>query len=158
MDKISIFSKPEEIDEYIKRKLKSMPAQHGKANSRANAWTEDELELRNAVIMDYITAQGLSKERTAQQIAERWEVAIQTARRYVNEACKAFTAQFTEEDQEKQRQIWLSRVESILQEAVESRDKQSALRAMDMLAKSMGLYKENINLGGGDTPITFDFS
>lgn len=158
MDKISIFSKPEEIDEFMKVKIKAFPAIGGKSSTKTNSWKENELELRNAVIMDYITTQGLSKEKTAQQIADRWDISVITARAYVTQACKAFTAQFSEEDQEKQRQIWLERVESILQEAIESRDKQSALRAMDLMAKSMGIYKENLNLGGGDKPISFDFS
>lgn len=157
MNKLSIFSKPDEIDNYIKVKVKSMPAIGGKANSKRNAWTEDELQLRDAVIMGYITEQGLSKVKTAHQIMERWDIAFPTATTWVNEACKRFTASFKEEDVEHQRKIWLERCETILQEAIETRDKQNALKALDLIGKSMGIYKDNINLAGGDNPIKFDF-
>ncbi len=55
--KISIFDRPEQIDAVINAKLALMPATGGKGNSKKNAWTEDEMELRNAVIMQYIAEQ-----------------------------------------------------------------------------------------------------
>lgn len=157
MDKVSIFSKPEEIDNYIKVKVKSMPAVGGKVPSRKCAWTPEELELRDAVIMSYITEQGLSRRKTAQQIVDRWEIALDTANTWIREACNRFVNSFKEEDIEHQRQIWLERCESVLQEAIDTKDKQNALRALDLIGKSMGIYKDNINLSGGDSPIKFDF-
>lgn len=156
---ISIFDRPEQIDAVINAKLAAMPANGGKANSKKNAWTPEELELRNAVIMQYICEQGLSKERTAQQLTNRWNIAMKTARNYVKMAIDAFTSSYTEEDQEKQRQMWLERCEQILQDAIDSRDKQSALKALDLMGKSMGIYneKKDVNVNG-DVDIKFDFS
>ena len=156
---ISIFDRPEQIDAIINAKLAAMPANGGKANSKKNAWTEDELELRNAVIMQYICEQGLSKERTAQQLTNRWNIAMKTARTYVKMAIEAFTNTYTEEDQEKQRQMWLERCEQILQDAIDSRDKASALKALDLIGKSMGIYAEKKEVKvEGDVDIKFDFS
>ena len=155
---ISIFDRPEQIDAVINAKLAQMPATGGKGNSKKNAWTEEELELRNAVIMQYICEQGLSKERTAQQLTNRWNIAMKTARTYVKMAIDAFAKSYTQEDQEKQRQMWLERCEQILQDAIDSRDKQSALKALDLIGKSMGIYaeKKDVNVQG-DIDIKFDF-
>lgn len=157
-NKISIFDRPEQIDAVINAKLALMPATGGKGNSKKNAWTEEELELRNAVIMQYIAEQGLSRERAAQQITNRWNITIKTARGWVKQAIDAFARSYTEEDQEQQRRMWLERVEQILQDAIDSRDKASALKAMDLIGKSMGIYaeKKDVNVNG-DVDIKFDF-
>lgn len=158
-NKVSIFDKPEQIDAIINAKLAAMPANGGKANSKKNAWTQEELEVRNAVIMQYICDQGLSRERTAQQITNRWNISIKTARNYVKQAIEAFTSTYTEEDYEKQRQMWLARCEQILQDAIDTGDKQSALKALDLIGKSMGIYneKKDVNVNG-DIDIKFDFN
>lgn len=157
-NKISIFDRPEQIDAVINAKLAAMPANGGKANSKKNAWTEEELELRNAVIMQYIAEQGLSKERTAQQLTNRWNISIKTARNYVKMAINAFASSYSEEDQEQQRRMWLERCEQILQDAIDTGDKGNALKALDLIGKSMGIYaeKKDVNVQG-DVDIKFDF-
>ena len=159
MDKtISIFDRPEQIDAIINAKLALMPATGGKGNSIKNAWTKEEKELRNAVIMQYICEQGLSRERTAQQLTNRWKLGMDTARRWVKMAIDDFAAAYSEEDKEKARKMWLERCEQILQDAIDSRDKTSALKALDLIGKSMGIYteKKDVNLQG-DVDIKFDF-
>lgn len=155
---ISIFDRPEQIDAVINAKLAQMPRKNGKANSKANAWSKEEIELRNAVIMQYICEQGLSKERTAQQLTNRWDITIDTARDYVKRAVNDFANSFTDEDAEEQRRMWLERCEQILQDAIDSRDKASALKALDLIGKSMGIYaeKKDVNVQG-DVDIKFDF-
>lgn len=155
---ISIFDRPEQIDAVINTKLAQMPRKNGKANSKANAWSKEEIELRNAVIMQYICEQGLSKERTAQQLTNRWDITIDTARDYVKRAVNDFANSFTDEDAEEQRRMWLERCEQILQDAIDSRDKASALKALDLIGKSMGIYAEKKDLNvQGDVDIKFDF-
>ncbi len=155
---VNIFSEPEKIDIIINNKLATLPRKNGKGNTKASAWSEEELQLRDAVIMQYITEQGLSKDKTAHQIYDRWNISLGTAKRYVREAVDRFTTSFSEDTIEKQRKIWLERCETILQDAIETQDKQSALRALDLMGKSMGLYqtKTDVNLSG-DIDITFDF-
>lgn len=156
---LNIFSKPEAIDAFIKAKIASFPAKNGKCNSISGKWSKEELELRDAVIMEYITKQGLSKNNTAQQIADRWGIAMQTAYKYVMEAVQRFSKSFTEETVEDQRRVWLERCEQILQDAIDSRDKTNAIKALDLIGKSMGIYqqKQNIDLSG-EADIKFDFS
>lgn len=156
--KISIFDRPENIDAVINAKLALMPAKKGKGNSKANAWTPEELELRNAVIMQYICEQGLSRERTAQQISSRWDITLGTARAWVSRAIDEFAKTYAEENQENNRKMWLERCEQILQEALDTGDKSSALKALDLIGKSMGIYaeKKDVNVQG-DVDINFKF-
>lgn len=156
---ISIFDRPEQIDAVINAKLEQMPAKGGKSNSVKNAWKPEEMELRNAVIMQYIAEQGLSRERAAQQITNRWNITLGTARAWVKKAIDDFASSYAEESQEKNRKLWLERCEQILQDAIDSRDKQSALKALDLIGKSMGIYKETKQLDvEGDVDIKFDFN
>lgn len=155
---VDIFSKPEHIDNFIKTKLSTLPRKGGVQGSKRAAWTKEELELRDAVIMEYITTQGLSKSRTAQQIKARWGVSFDTALRYVREAINRFSKAYCEETQEEQRRVWMERCEQILQDAIDTRDKQAALKALDIMGKSMGIYKETKQLDvDADVDVTFDF-
>ena len=157
-DKLNIFTDPEKIDAIINSKLKQFPCKGGTTCSRKVTWSDAEIELMDGVIMQYITEQGLSRERTAQQIHSRWDISMSTARRYIKEAIERMASTF-EEDNDKLRKIWLERCEAILADSIENYQKDSALKALDMLAKSMGFYKEqkDINISGEST-IKFDFS
>lgn len=156
---LNIFSKPEAIDAYIKSRIASFPQKGGKASTISGKWTKEENELKDAVIMEYITKQGLSKHQTAQQIMDRWGLSFRTAQKYVQEAVTRFAKSYAEENIEDQRRVWLERCEQVLQDAIDSRDKQSALKALDLIGKSMGIYqqKQDINLSG-EADIKFDFS
>ena len=155
---ISIFDRPEQIDAVINAKLANMPATGGKANTKANAWKPEEIELRNGVIMQYIAEQGLSRERAAQQITSRWNIALATARKWVARAIEDFAKTYAEEDQEKNRKLWLERCEQILQDAIDTRDKANALKALDLIGKSMGIFTEKKEVQvDGDVDIKFDF-
>ena len=155
---ISIFDRPENIDAVINAKLALMPQTGGKGNTKANAWTKEELELRNAVIMQYICEQGLSKDRTAHQLTARWNIALGTARNWIKAAIDDFAKSYAEEDQEKNRRLWLERCEQILQDAIDTRDKANALKALDLIGKSMGIFTEKKEVQvDGDVNIKFDF-
>lgn len=155
---ISIFDRPEQIDAIINAKLANMPQTGGKANTKSNAWKPEEMELRNAVIMQYIAEQGLSRERAAQQITNRWNITLGTARNWVSRAIDDFAKSYGEEDQEKNRRLWLERCEQVLQDAIDTRDKANALKALDLIGKSMGLFSEKKEVRlDGDANIKFDF-
>ena len=156
---INIFSNPEEIDSLINSRLKQFPRKGGKSCSKHVSWSEAEIQIIDSVIWDYISKQGLSREATAQQLYSRWDISLSTARRYVTDSIKRMANTYTKEEQEEVRRVWLERCESILQDAISTRDTQNALKALDLMAKSLGLYKEtkdvNLDVDGG---ISFDFS
>ena len=156
---INIFSSPEEIDSLINSRLKQFPRKGGKSCSKHVSWSEAELQIIDSVIFDYIAKQGLSREACAQQIYSRWDISLSTARKWITDSIKRIANTYSQEEQEEVRRVWLERCESILQECIETRDKQNALKALDLMGKSLGLYKENkdINLDV-DGGISFDFS
>ena len=156
---INIFSNPDEIDALINSRLQQFPRKGGKTSSRNVSWSDAELQIIDSVIWDYIAKQGLSREATAQQIYSRWDISLSTARKWITDSIKRIANTYTKEEQEEVRRVWLERCESILQDAISTRDTQNALKALDLMAKSLGLYKETKDINvDGDNTIHFDFS
>ena len=156
---INIFSNPEEIDSLINSRLKQFHRKGGRSCSKHVSWSEAEIQSIDSVICDYMAKQGLSREACAQQIYSRWAISLSTARKWITDSIKRIANTYSQEEQEEVRRVWLERCESILQECIETRDKQNALKALDLMGKSLGLYKEskdvNLDVDGG---ISFDFS
>lgn len=156
---INIFSNPDEIDALINSRLQQFPRKGGKTSSRNVSWSEAEIQIIDSVIWDYMAKQGLSREATAQQIYSRWDISLSTARKWITDSIKRIANTYSEEEQEEVRRVWLERCESILQECIETRDKQNALKALDLMGKSLGLYKETKDINvDGDNTIHFEFS
>lgn len=157
-EKVNIFSEPEKVDAIIKSRLAQFSTKGGTQKNSLVKWTEAELELRDAVIMDYLTVNGLSRERTAQQIADRWDVSMQSARNYVRDAITRFAKNYVEIDEATRKKLFEEKLQSIYEDAVSARDRQSSLRAIDILNKMNGIYTDksdvNVNVDG---KITFEF-
>lgn len=141
--KITIWDDPDIIDSVIKSRLATFQRKGGKGNGGHVAkWTEDELELRDAVIWDYMTKQGLSREETARQISSRWGVILNTGRKYVTEAINHLANLYTEEEAQNAKKLFMERLESILQTCLEDHMTDTALRTLDLMGKAQGLYTE----------------
>lgn len=157
-EKVNIFSEPEKVDAIIKSRLAQFSTKGGTQKNSLVKWTEAELELRDAVIMDYLTVNGLSRERTAQQIADRWDVTMQSARNYVRDAITRFAKNYVEIDEATRKKLFEEKLQSIYEDAVSAKDRQSSLRAIDILNKMNGMYTDksdvNVNVDG---KITFEF-
>lgn len=157
-EKVNIFSDPEKVDAIIKSRLAQFSTKGGTQKNSLVKWTKAELELRDAVIMDYLTVNGLSRERTAQQIADRWDVSMQSARNYVRDAITRFAKNYVEIDEATRKKLFEERLQSIYEDAVSAKDRQSSLRAIDILNKMNGMYTDksdvNVNVDG---KITFEF-
>ncbi len=155
---VNIFSEPEKIDMVIKSRLAQFSTKGGKQKNDAVKWTEEEIELRNAVIIDYLTVDCLSREQTARQIADRWDISMATARKYVKQAVVDFCDGVVEESESILKKMFEEKLQSILQDAVDAKDRQSALRALDIYAKTTGMYKDktDVNLSV-DGSLKFDF-
>lgn len=157
-EKVNIFSKPDEIDAVIKSRIALFSTKGGCQKNSLVKWTESEIELRDAVIIDYITTNGLSREKTAQQISSRWDISVVTARKYVAEAVKHFCDNVVDESDEIRKKIFEEKLHSIYEDAVSAGDRQSSLRAIDILNKMNGMYTDksdvNVNVDG---KIVFDF-
>lgn len=158
MEKVNVFSDPEKVDAIIKSRLAQFSTKGGSQKNSLVKWTESELELRNAVIIDYLTINGLSRERTAQQISDRWDITMATARKYVKEAVVTFCDNVVEESEEMRKKLFEEKLQAIYEDAVNAKDRQSSLKAIDILNKMNGMYKDksDVNLTV-DGSISFDF-
>lgn len=156
--KVNIFSTPEMIDAIIKSRLAQFSTKGGCQKNSLVKWTEEEIELRDAVIIDYITTNGLSRERTAQQISNRWDISMVTARKYVTEAVKHFCDNVVDESEAVRKKLFEEKLHAIYEDAITAKDRQSSLKAIDILNKMNGMYtdKSDVNLSV-DGKITFDF-
>lgn len=157
-EKVNIFSEPEKVDAIIKSRLAQFSTKGGCQKNSLVKWTDAELELRDAVVMDYLTVNGLSRERTAQQLADRWDISMQSARNYVKDAITRFAKNYVEIDEATRKKILEEKLQSIYEDAVTAKDRQSSLKAIDILNKMNGMYtdKSDVNLSV-DGKITFDF-
>ena len=120
-------------------KLTGMPA-------CKRGWREEELLVRRQVICEYM-GQGLGVRRTAEHIADRWGISMWTAKEYVKDAMK-YLAENEEEAREYYRDIQVSRLENILENAMEAGQYKEATLATEQLSKLHGLYteKKDINI------------
>lgn len=159
-NKITIWDDPESIDRVLKTRINSFSKKGGKGCPNNNQkWTEEELELRDAVILAYICEQGLSREATSQQIAARWDIAQSTARKYVNMAITNLCNHYKDEETvEKNRKTFIERLEKMVQQSLEDNRPDLALKAMDLIGKASGAYQEKKEIKlEGETNIKFNF-
>lgn len=119
-----------------------------------HTWQETPLLLRRQIIIDLL-GQGLSKTRIVEELMARWGVENSIAYRYVNDAYD-YIAELYKDDSDKLKEIALSKLESLAEDAIASRDRTSALKAYDQINKLQGLYEEKVKTEN-KTSITFDF-
>lgn len=149
-----IYQNPELVDAIIKARL-AQNFQKGKPGN-ANKWTDDELELRNAVVYGYIINECRTKEDCARKLAERWGINVNTGRMYVKQAMQALVANYKDVSKEQLKETYLNRIETLLKKALDEGNTKTAIQAAEMLNKLEGLYSQDINLNLQGN-ITFDF-
>lgn len=151
---LNIFSTPEDIDKHIRKGLAN---QNAKGGSKV-CWTKDEIEIMDFVIMEYLTVNMLSPVRTAYQLVDRWGMCYGVARKHVADAQKRWMKKHIPETEELMKTKFTEQLNTILQEAQEAGDRQSAIKALDMLAKTAGFYNDKKDLKVSmEGPIRFDF-
>lgn len=154
--KISVFDEPDKIDGIINTRLASFPRKGGHSNN--TEWPEEEQELIDAVILQYVCEQGLSREKTAQQISARWDITLNTGRKWVKNAINRFCERFDDNDKEKLKKTFIERIETLLQSAIDDNAKDAALKALDLYGKTFGFFKDNKDVTlTSDNTIHFDF-
>lgn len=143
------FTKEEwaKIDAVMKTRL-ALAAKNKAKNGCKAHWTQEELDLRDNAIMSLLMTK--SRYTVAQEIQERWGVCLATAKNYVAAAIKHFAESF-EDREEELRRLFLERVEKIYLEATNDKEKVTALKALNLAGKALGVYneKKDVNLSGG---------
>lgn len=147
----------DQIDAIIIDRINSTPKRGGTRNGK---WSEDELALRNSVILDLICNKGISRTEAKKIIRSRWGVGAETASRYITAALDELVEDY-DEFAEYTREQHIQRLESLLEECLShnsDKDRKNAIAVLDSLAKIYGLNQDNKNVRiSTDESITFDF-
>lgn len=109
-------------------------------------------ELRLRYIAEDIVA-GMSKRKIGEKYSEKWGIGVSTVYDYYREALVTLT---DEEGLAKLREANTERLLGIYYDALKDGDRQTALKALDLLNKTNSVYVQKLNLGG-DTEFTFKF-
>lgn len=157
VEKVTIKSNPEVIDALMRNRINKAPIKGGKIGRRIpeDTWSENELELRNAVIYDLVLR--MSREMAAREISTRWDVSMSTARRYIAYAVQCLVDNYKDEGEEEVKKTYKDRIEKIMNDALKEGNYKVALSALEMLNKMNGFYSEKKEINLNDGQINFNF-
>lgn len=145
---------PEEVDVFVRSKV-SRHNEKG-THTRNSKWTDGEKLIRRQVILDYL-AQGLSRRRIVEQLADRWGIKIDTAYDWVSDAYK-YLGEDKEEFKAHNRDIMQERLENIMAEALEAHCYKEAVMAASELDKILGLQVDKKEIDVNTIQTKFKFS
>lgn len=100
---------------------------------------------------------GKSKAKLIEYAKEEWGVNENMATKYIHDACLKLESYYEKEAQ-KAKVVQLERIESILEDALNSKDNKTALSALDMINKLYSLYvdKQEVKVDSDTIKFTFD--
>ena len=145
------------VDAIIRNRLQTFPRRGGKGAPKNLSWLPEELEVRDALIMDYLGRRCCTREYVVGELSTRYDIAPDTVRVWIREALQRCVEK-GKISEEQQREDFLNKVSGILQSAIDDGEKKTALRAIDILAKTFGFYSstKDINIST-DGSIKLDF-
>ena len=126
----------------------------GNRNNNKATWGEEALMLRRQAIMD-LMGKGKSRTKIVNELVERWDINQSTAYNYIDDVNKFLSASYKDET-EYLKDIIYHKLESLAEDALENRDRKSALKAYEQIAKMGGLFEEKHKVEN-NMVITFDF-
>lgn len=120
-----------------------------------NSVQKNQRKFRIAEVIKLIT-KGYSRSKLKDWIEETWEVGDASADEYIRMAY-AVLGEASDEVIENSRNIQLERLEDLLRGALESGDKASSLKALDMINRLHGLYIEKKEVKLDTQKLKFSF-
>lgn len=139
----------EEIDAYMKAYIDDCFRKSGKRGGPQKT-PEEVIQLRRKAIIQRMR-DGMSPVQIKYDIAEKWDVAYQTAYNYYRDAVEYLNADL-KEDAARVRENQVERLYRIAEEALAQGDRKSALATYDQINKIYGLYSQKVELNN-DTPL-----
>jgi len=143
----------EEIDKIMINRIKSSPKRGGKAK---DGWTDEELRLRNSVVLDLLCNKGISRAETSRILQTRWGVGHTTSDRYIHAALDELVKDY-DDFCEYNRVQHLQRLEGVLEDSLSHGDRKNALAALEQIAKINSLFLERKDININSDTISFDF-
>ena len=120
-----------------------------------NSVERNQRKYRIAEIIKLIT-KGWSRTTIMDHIQELWDIKKSTASEYLKMAYEVL-GEASDEVVENSRNIQLERLEDLLKAALESGDKASSLKALDMINRLHGLYIEKKEVKLDTQKLKFSF-
>lgn len=142
----------ETVDGIVKSRIEAWK----KGSGKGKKWPDEDLIVRRQAILTLLR-NGYSRSRIVEELTRRWEITETTAKTYIKDAILALGA--TNADfMDHVREVETERLEVMLEEAIKSGDRRTALSCLEMLNKIGGLYGGKIGVDmqvAGD--MRFDF-
>lgn len=154
IDGVYQYLTPEEIDRLMITRINQFTRREGK--NYKNKWTEGEIQVRNAVVLDYICRQGLSRAEASRQLSARWGCSVRTTEKYVRTACDTLVKGY-DEMTEVAREVHLERLENLLEGCLERNQIDQSIKVLDQIAKINGLYTQKQEISVTDVTTKFKF-
>lgn len=120
-----------------------------------NSVQKNQRKYRIAEIIKKIT-EGYSRSKLSEWIQEQWQLGEASASIYISMAYEVL-GQNSDEVIENSKNIQLERLEDLLRKALESGDKASSLKALDMINRLHGLYIEKKEVKLDSQKLKFSF-
>lgn len=120
-----------------------------------NPVEQNQRKFRIGEVVKLIT-KGWSRTSIIEHIQELWDIKRATASEYVKMAYEVL-GEASDEVIENSRNIQLERLEDLLRKALDSDDKASSLKALDMINKLHGLYIEKKEVKLDTQKLRFSF-
>lgn len=120
-----------------------------------NTVEKNQRKYRIAEVIKLIT-KGWSRTNILQWVQDQWEVSRASASDYIKMAYEVL-GEASDEVIENSRNIQLERLEDLLKQALESGDKASSLKALDMINRLHGLYIEKKEVKLDTQKLRFSF-
>lgn len=119
-------------------------------------WTPEAVMIRRQIIIEYIS-QGLNHNRITLELMDRWDICRRTAITYLKDAIN-YMAENIAEFNQRNYEVAVTRIESIIEDALAHNNRKEALQAIDLLNKIQGLYVNKVEADvKADTTIEFKF-
>lgn len=149
------FTDEQIIDGIMKKRINTFTSRGGKRNQKNSGWQENELKLRDTVIMDLLCRKCMPRNKIINQLMARWDISSATASRYISEAIHRFEGTYGA-DEEENRKLFLQSCSELLEEVKDKKKYDQIIKTLDLIGKSGGLYssKQNVSLDGN---VTFTF-
>ena len=147
----------EEVIAYLKSQMPTQRNENGKMVRIGYKWGEEDLNLRNQLIIYWITKEGMSRMEVVNMLMQVFGIARSNAFIWSNEALKSLNEGF-DEYKEVARQTQIEKIEKLIKECKGMGKYKEAAMLNEQLNKIYGLYTENKKVEvSADGPIKFEF-
>ena len=146
-----------EVIAYLKLQRPVQRTPDGKVTRTKWQWQEDDLVLRNQLIIYWLTSEGLSRMELVQKIMSVFGISRANAFDWSGDAIKTLNDGF-DEYRDMARQMQIEKIEKCIKECRAAGKMKEAAMFSEQLNKIYGLYTDNKKVEvSAEGPIRFEF-